>query len=668
MTTEESNQYGTERFADRYDVDELLGEGGMGRVFLVRDTLLSGAQVALKVLRREFSQDEKHAARFLREIQTTRQVSHPNVVRTYEAGRAGAVLFFTMEYVEGDSLKEELERNGTLSAAQVESVLLDVCAGLDAIHAAGVIHRDLKPSNVILSEKGAKIADFGVARPFTSELTAHHEVIGSAEYMAPEQWRGAEIGAAADIYALGVVLYELLVGEVPFRGETPAELMCQHIEAQPVSPAACNAEVPLWLSALVMKMLSKAPESRPQSGAQIRDLVQRRSRSSVSIEEPTPSRSEVGIRSDSYKSEGLSDQLGSSVDIPRSAAERVSGRSVSESSIQDASRVKIGVVRQRVILRQSDNENVQDLDTKPLRMQALSKVATKSKWRLGFRVKNPYLRFLVSLSASYCFGYLLFDWLEGWRWGSTADHDSVAILRHVCGLALVVCLVSGVPAFVSAYVWRPFAEAFGVAMRHAFQALLLLGFVFAVDFARVWWMLRGLGVPVEPGHSFIALFPAGRNTIEALLLLPLGTPFQLTQTITLPEYRITNDVLVAIGSNLVLLFLYGCVLVSTVGKRILCVAELRLKNVLQLSLVFVSIYTVLASLVWVALSEKLGAMMPKPLQVHFGPYPLEFELWQLVSAALGWTLLIALVFVAERPHAVEPQRSPAGDDFSINNF
>ncbi|NLF24128.1 MAG: serine/threonine protein kinase [Deltaproteobacteria bacterium] len=249
-------------FAGRYQVEKLLGEGAMGRVFLARDTMLSNERVALKVLHQSLCADARHTKRFLREIQLTRKITHPNIVRTFEIGSQGGWLFFSMEYAPGKTLKEMISE-GQVELGKVKDILLEIACGLQAIHEAGIIHRDLKPGNVICSpDYKIKITDFGIARPDASDLTGHDELLGSIRYLAPECWTGTNVGPPADMYALGVVGYELFTGIVPFDGEGAAELMFKHLQIKPLRPSALLDRVPHWADELVMNLLEKDPAKR----------------------------------------------------------------------------------------------------------------------------------------------------------------------------------------------------------------------------------------------------------------------------------------------------------------------------------------------------------------------------------------------------------------------
>ena len=256
-------------FADRFLIKDLLGKGGMGKVYLAQDMMLGNDEVALKILHSNLLEDNTQIQRFLREVQVTRKISNQYVVRTFDVGTWGDSLFLTMEYVKGAALSDKV-KEGVVEPMIAGKLLADIAEGLAAIHQADVIHRDLKPGNVIIEEDGSvKITDFGIARPGISTLTAHDEIVGSAAYMAPELWEGGRISPVSDIYALGVMIYEVLVGDLPFLGNSPAEIMCKHLEMTAPRIREANQAVQPWLDALVAKMLAKDPLARPQSAADI---------------------------------------------------------------------------------------------------------------------------------------------------------------------------------------------------------------------------------------------------------------------------------------------------------------------------------------------------------------------------------------------------------------
>jgi len=253
----------------RYEILKLLGSGGMGAVYLVRDNVLGGEQLAMKVLHRQFAFDKKYTQRFLREVQLMRRVNHLNVVRTYDVGADNDIVYFTMELVPGRSLLQVIEQL-SLSKSQLVSLIVQLCEGLAAIHSAGIIHRDLKPENVIILDDGTvKITDFGVARPEESQLTAHNEVIGSSAYIAPEVWLGQPLTTSVDLYALGVILYEIATGVQPFEASAPAAIMRLHLDSHPTPPRQMNNSIPPWLNKLTLSLLEKSPLNRPKSALDI---------------------------------------------------------------------------------------------------------------------------------------------------------------------------------------------------------------------------------------------------------------------------------------------------------------------------------------------------------------------------------------------------------------
>jgi len=261
-------------FANRYKIIGILGHGGMGEVYLAHDQLLgTGEPVALKLLRPELSSDERQLKRFLREVQLTRKVHHENVIRTFDVSQFDEKLYFTMEYIEGISLKERIGGE-PIPPDEAVRIIAEIANGLAAIHDAGIVHRDLKPANVILLPDGRlKIADFGVACSGWSTLTQAHEVIGSAPYMAPELWVGRDVGPAADLYALGIVFYEVLTGIIPFDGDSAAEMMCKHLDATPPLPSEIANEVATWVDDVVLSLLRKSPSDRPASAHHFLELL-----------------------------------------------------------------------------------------------------------------------------------------------------------------------------------------------------------------------------------------------------------------------------------------------------------------------------------------------------------------------------------------------------------
>ena len=265
-----------QRFAVRYEVKEVLGVGGMGMVFKAVDTEL-GEVIAIKTLKQELlSEDANALERFKSEIRLARRISHRNVVRTHDLGEFSGVYFITMEYVEGTTLKELIKRRGRLPIPATLTVAKQLCRALEVAHEQGVIHRDIKPQNMVVEPDGVlKVMDFGIARlaKRQSGMTEQGMVVGTPEYMAPEQLMGQDIDARADIYAAGCVIYECLTGTPPITADNQFTLIAKLLEDTPEAPIAVNAEVPQALSDLVMRTLSKKAADRPQTALQLHDLL-----------------------------------------------------------------------------------------------------------------------------------------------------------------------------------------------------------------------------------------------------------------------------------------------------------------------------------------------------------------------------------------------------------
>jgi serine/threonine-protein kinase len=255
----------------RYEVVRTLGRGGMATVYLARDTQL-GRPVALKVLAPELAGEERFRKRFVREARLAARVSHPNIVRVFDIAEDERGLTIALEYVDGGTLAEELARRGRLPAEEVVELGLQLADALAAVHGAGLVHRDVKPQNVLRTTGGTiKLGDFGIARSHDSTaLTEVGAVLGTACYLAPEQARGEPAAAAADLYALGVVLYQALTGRVPHRAATLAELVAARELEPPPAPSALVGAVPPALEAAIVQCLALRPEERPAGAAALR--------------------------------------------------------------------------------------------------------------------------------------------------------------------------------------------------------------------------------------------------------------------------------------------------------------------------------------------------------------------------------------------------------------
>ncbi len=261
----------------RYRLLELVGSGGMANVYKTIDQKTNKV-VAVKMLKDEHLEDADFLRRFEREAQAVLSLSHENIVKSYDVGEDDGVPYIVLEYVEGSTVKEILEREGALSPRVAVSVASQVLSALSHAHERGIIHRDVKPQNVIITPSGrAKLADFGIARDVasTTRTFAGTNVIGSVHYLSPEQARGDEVTAESDIYSCGIMLYEMLLGEVPFAGENSVAIALKHLHEEITPPMEADPKIPRALSDIIVKATSKKPSMRYHSAAEMRADLQR---------------------------------------------------------------------------------------------------------------------------------------------------------------------------------------------------------------------------------------------------------------------------------------------------------------------------------------------------------------------------------------------------------
>src|SRR4051795_10403869 len=253
-----------EVLADRYELEELVGTGGMSSVFRAHDRMLD-RKVALKVLHEQYTEDEEYVERFRREARSVAQLSHPNIVTVIDRGEADGRQFIVFEYVDGENLKGVVNSGGALPVETAVSLSHQIARALAFAHEQGLVHRDVKPQNVLLNGDGrAKVTDFGIARSMDVQhgMTQTGAVLGTSDYIAPEQAQGQSVNAQTDVYSLGVVLYELLTGEVPFPGDNFVAVAMRHINEPPPSARERRRDVPPRLDAALQRAMAKDPRDR----------------------------------------------------------------------------------------------------------------------------------------------------------------------------------------------------------------------------------------------------------------------------------------------------------------------------------------------------------------------------------------------------------------------
>src|SRR5438034_7312434 len=255
-------------FDRRYRIMRKLGSGGMANVYLAEDQEL-GRRVAIKVLDDRHASDDQFVERFRREAKAAAALSHPNIVSIYDRGETDGTYYIAMEYLEGPNLKE-LVRQGTPSIRTAITYTREILSALRVAHRRGLVHRDIKPHNILVdAEDRLKVTDFGIARSGPSQMTEAGSIIGTAQYLSPEQARGAPVDQRSDLYSMGIVLYEMLTGQVPFTGESPVEIAMKHLSDPPRPPSLLRPDIPPDLDMVVLRALAKDPEDRYQTASEM---------------------------------------------------------------------------------------------------------------------------------------------------------------------------------------------------------------------------------------------------------------------------------------------------------------------------------------------------------------------------------------------------------------
>src|SRR5579863_5149955 len=267
---------------DRYELEGVVGRGGMAEVYRARDLRLDRV-VAIKTLRTDLARDQTFQARFRREAQSAASLNNPSIVAVYDTGEdmstGTPIPFIVMEYVDGKTVRELLNEGHRLLPERILEIVSGVLRALEYSHQAGIVHRDIKPGNVMVTRNGdIKVMDFGIARAMSdaqATMTQTAQVIGTAQYLSPEQARGERVDARSDLYSTGCLMYELLTGRPPFTGDSPVAIAYQHVRENPVPPSRLDPDMPPWADAIVLRAMAKSPNDRYQSAAEMQADIQR---------------------------------------------------------------------------------------------------------------------------------------------------------------------------------------------------------------------------------------------------------------------------------------------------------------------------------------------------------------------------------------------------------
>lgn len=328
-----------ETLAARYEILDALGEGGMGMVYRVRDRETAEI-LALKLLRPEIARDPAMLERFKNEIRLAHRITHKNVCRIYDFNRVENLAYFTMEYVDGESLRAYLKRAGKLTPERCVDLARQITAGLSEAHAQGVVHRDLKPENIMLARDGlVKLLDFGIARAVGHDTVTTRTIMGTPEYMAPEQSQGRAMDQRVDLYALGLILYECLTGRRAFSGATPVEVALRQLKERPVPPRKFLPATPPQLEALVLRCLEKDPARRFASAAEIQRALVQPSATSPPALRPLRRAGVIAVAGllavmIAYKMVNRQERVSAAVQVPPAAAELLDQKQVPEELVK----------------------------------------------------------------------------------------------------------------------------------------------------------------------------------------------------------------------------------------------------------------------------------------------------------------------------------------------
>ena len=265
-----------QKINDRYQIIKTIGEGGMANVYLAYDTILD-RNVAVKVLRGDLATDEKFVRRFQREALSASSLSHPNIVEVYDVGEDNGSYYIVMEYIEGKQLKQLLKKRGKLTVSEVVDIMMQVTDGMSVAHDAYIIHRDIKPQNIMIEDNGmVKITDFGIAMAMNStQMTQTNSVMGSVHYLPPEQANGKTATLQSDIYSMGILMYELLTGTLPYKGDNAVEIALKHLKETFPSIREILPELPQSVENIIIRTTAKNPKNRYKDAREMHSDLKR---------------------------------------------------------------------------------------------------------------------------------------------------------------------------------------------------------------------------------------------------------------------------------------------------------------------------------------------------------------------------------------------------------
>ncbi len=646
-----------ELFANRYRLGKLLGKGGMGQVFLAFDTMLGDERIALKILHSSLVRDEKHTKRFLREVTLTRKVTHPNVVRTFDVGAASAGnLFLTMEYVEGLTLRQRMQQ-GVVEPLECARIIMEIARGLAAVHEQEIVHRDLKPGNVMLLENGGvKIADFGVARPESSDITAHDEVVGSTPYMSPEIWLGKKIGPASDLYALGIIAYEIVTAHLPFDGDSPAEVMCKHLESNPYPPQEVVGGIPIWFNTLILKMLAKDPIRRPSSATEVANIIQE---NLIERRDTTTSSTNLVVdasllnsfmKSDAVQFEPPPKPQITEKPVLLESSHAVRGQAPLSDTRQyldpkersttgvTVKSYKRGLIGQRNIITPSHSDRTNASEG--------WSVLAKMERRVWYKAQVKYwLLVSVFISAYIWIGTELLGSLlhNHWRGGD----GSLGLIITVAAIGFSAAFyptIAALPVLLLGSSRRGIRSAFKAWWKLSLSVGVISFIFFIYHFIFLTVANVKAGIKIGPSEVHEMVEKSSENAFQVALLFPLGTPYQVGMKYSAPALvKAVDGSILASFLYFILLAVYVVLLSKVIKLQINGADDDRNQFVTRLLLQSVAALVFLECLLRGYISDIFGWHTLRVRILEIGPYVFQFTEYGMACAVINWSIIFIMV-------------------------